>query len=73
VWRRRSLGSPAAGKARYAGCWKIFPYPPSVEDRRLDPYVLPTPLLVGTRLSIGCLKQCAYGYRNGTPLIKAAP
>jgi hypothetical protein len=73
VWRWRSLGSPAAGKARFGGFLKKFPYPPSFEDRRLDPCVLPTPSLVGTRLSIGCLRQCAYGYRNGTLLIKAAP
>jgi hypothetical protein len=36
-----------------------FPYPPSFEDRRLDPCVLPSPPLVGTRLSTGCLRQCA--------------
>jgi hypothetical protein len=38
---------------------KIFPYPPSFEERRLDPCGLPTPLLGGTRLSAGCLMQCA--------------
>jgi hypothetical protein len=38
---------------------KIFPYPSSFEDRRLDPCVLPTPPLVGTRLSTSCLRQCA--------------
>jgi hypothetical protein len=58
-WRRRSFGSPAAGKARYGGFLEKFPYPPSFEDRRLDPCVLPTPSIVGTRLSIGCLRQCA--------------
>jgi hypothetical protein len=59
VWRRRSIGSPAAGKARYGRFLEKFPYPPSFEDRRLDPCVLPTPSLVGTQLSIGCLRQCA--------------
>jgi hypothetical protein len=38
---------------------KIFPCPPSLEERRLDPCVLPAPPLVCTRLSIGCLRQCA--------------
>jgi hypothetical protein len=60
IWRRRSLGSPAAGKTRYGGfLGKILPYPPSFEDRRLDPCVLPTPPLVGTRLSTGCLRHYA--------------
>jgi hypothetical protein len=58
VWRRRSLGSPAAGKARYGGFLEKVPYPPSFEDRRLDACVLPTHAVVGTRLSIGCLGQC---------------
>jgi hypothetical protein len=53
--------------------WKTFPYPTSYVARRLDPCVRPTPPLVGTRLSTCCLKQCAWGYRNGTLLIKAAP
>jgi hypothetical protein len=52
---------------------KMFPYPTSFAVRRLDPYVRRTPPLVGTRLSTSCLRQCAYGYRNGTLLIKAAP
>jgi hypothetical protein len=34
---------------------KTFPYPPSIEERRLDPCALPTPLLVGTRSSTVCL------------------
>jgi hypothetical protein len=38
---------------------EIFPYPPSFEERRLDPCVLPTPPLVGTRLSTSCLMHCA--------------
>jgi hypothetical protein len=33
--------------------------PPSFEDRCLDPCILPTPPLVGTRLSSGCLRHCA--------------
>jgi hypothetical protein len=41
------------------GFWKIFPYPTSFVARRLDPYVRPTPSLVGTRLLTGCLRQCA--------------
>jgi hypothetical protein len=54
VWRRRPLGSPAAGETPVRGGFgEIFPYPPSFEERRLDPYVLPTPHLVGTRLSTG--------------------
>ena len=46
-------------KSPVRGVLEKFPYPPSFEDRRLDPCVLPTPSLVGTRLSIGCLTQCA--------------
>jgi hypothetical protein len=38
---------------------KIFPYPPYFEERRLDPCVLPTSPLVGTRLPTCCLMQCA--------------
>jgi hypothetical protein len=38
---------------------KIFPYLPSFEERRLDPCVLPTPPLVGTRLSTCYLRLCA--------------
>jgi hypothetical protein len=38
---------------------KIFAYPTtSFVVRRLDPCVRPTPPLVGTRLSTGCLRQC---------------
>jgi hypothetical protein len=59
VWRRRSLGSPA-GKARYGGFSEIFPYPPYFKDWRLDPCAfIITSSLVGTRLSTGCLRQCA--------------
>jgi hypothetical protein len=39
VWRRRSFGSPAAGKTRYGGFVEKFPCPPSFADRRLDPCV----------------------------------
>jgi hypothetical protein len=49
IIRRRK--SPARGVLG-----KIFPYPPSFEERRLDPCVLPTPSLVGTRLSTCCLR-----------------
>jgi hypothetical protein len=34
----------------------IYPYPPSFEERRLDPFAIPTPPLVGTRLSTCCLR-----------------
>jgi hypothetical protein len=37
----------------------IYPYLPSFEERRLDPCAIPTPPLVGTRLSTSCLRQCA--------------
>jgi hypothetical protein len=46
-------------KSPVRGVLEKLPYPPSFEDRRLDPCVLPTPSLVGTRLSIGCLMECA--------------
>jgi hypothetical protein len=39
--------------------FRKIPVPTFLDDRRLDPCVLPTPFLVGTRLSIGCLWQCA--------------
>jgi hypothetical protein len=51
----------------------ILSYPPSFAERRLDACVRPTPPLVGTLLSIGCLRQCAQAYRNGTLLVLASP
>jgi hypothetical protein len=59
VWRRRSLGSTAAGKTRYGGSWKNSRTQHLFVLRRLDPCVRPTPPVVGTRLSTGCLMQCA--------------
>jgi hypothetical protein len=56
VWRRRALGSTAAGKPGTGDFRQIFSYPTSFVVRRLDPCVLPTPPLVGTRLSAGCLR-----------------
>jgi hypothetical protein len=52
VWRRRSLGSTDAGKTRYGGLLEKY-------SRTRHPCVRPTPPLVGTRLSTGCLRQCA--------------
>jgi hypothetical protein len=69
----RSRRSGTVRRRRYGGLLEKSPYPPSFEDWRLEPCVFPTPSLVGTRLSIGCLWQCAKGYRYGTLLIKAAP
>jgi hypothetical protein len=76
-WRRTRYGMAAEvdmitrrRKTRYGGFSnKVFPYPISFAERRLDPFVRSTPPLVGTQLSIGCLKKCAKGYRNGTPVV----
>jgi hypothetical protein len=54
------------------GVLENIPVPPSFEERRLDPCALPTPPLVGTRLSRGCFMHYTEGYHNGTLLVKAA-
>jgi hypothetical protein len=39
---------PPPEKPGAGGFGKTFPYPPYFEERRLDPYVMQTPPLVGT-------------------------